>query len=51
MTETPTAWVTELQNLLTRAAELSTKHGLIVPVSTLEKVLHEKSLLKPVAPC
>jgi hypothetical protein len=27
MTETPTNWVTELQNLLTRAAELSTKHG------------------------
>jgi hypothetical protein len=27
MTETPTAWVTELQELLTRAAKLSTKHG------------------------
>ncbi len=27
MTENPTTWVTELKNLLTRAAELSTKNG------------------------
>ena len=27
MTETPTTWVTELKDLLTRAASLSTKNG------------------------
>jgi hypothetical protein len=27
MTETPTTWVTELKDLLTRAAEISTQNG------------------------